>query len=109
MMQRGLGMMQPGQRGMGLMQQRGQQAGPPGWGQQQQGWRGQQGGYGQQAQRPGWQMIMQRLTPDQREQVKTKITELRENGASGQEIREALGDMLEGWDIQLPQRPAQNP
>ena len=53
--------------------------------------------------------MMQRLTPDQREQVKTKITELRENGASAQEIRETLGDMLEGWDIQLPQHPAQNP
>jgi len=95
----------------------GQQAGPPGWGQQgpppqwgqqQQGWRGQQGYYGQQIQHPGWQMMMQRLTPDQREQVKTKITELRENDASAQEIREAIGDMLEDWGIQLSQRPAQN-
>jgi len=47
-------------------------------------------------------MIMQRLTPDQREQVKTRVTELREDGASAQEIREALGDMLKGWGIQLP-------
>jgi len=127
MMQRGMGMMQPGQRGMDMMQQWGQQgpppqwgqqgpppqwgqpAPPPYWGQQQQAWRGQPGRYGQQVQPPRWQMILQRLTADQREQVKTKITELREDGASGQEIREAVGDMLEGWDIQLPQRPAQNP
>jgi len=88
----------------------GQQAGPPGWGQQgpppqwgqqQQAWRGQQGGYGQQAQRPGWQMIMQRLTPEQREEVWGTVKQLHEDGASGQEIREALGDMLAGWGIQL--------
>jgi len=99
-----------GQSGQQAGPRWGQQAAPPRWGQQgpppqwgqQQTWRGQQGGYGQQVQRPGWQMIMQRLTADQREQVKTKITELREDGASAQEIREALEDMLEGWDIQLP-------
>ncbi len=77
-----------------------QQGPPPQWGQQQQGWRGQQGGYGQQAQRPGWQMIMQRLTPEQREQVKAKITELHEEGVEPQEIREAVREMLEGWDIE---------
>jgi len=46
--------------------------------------------------------MMQRLTPEQREQVKTKITELRDDDASGQEIREAVRDMFEGWGIQLP-------
>ncbi len=78
----------------------GQQGPPPQWGQQQQGWRGQQGLHGQSAQRPGWQMMMQHLTPQQREEVKAKITELHEDGASAQEIREALGDMLEGWGIE---------
>jgi len=80
----------------------GQQGPPPQWGQQQQGWRGQQGGYGQQVQHPWMRMLMQRLTLDQREQVKTKITELREQDASAQEIREAVRDMLAGWGIQLP-------
>ena len=47
-------------------------------------------------------MIMQRLTPEQREEVQGTVKELREDGASGQEIREALGDMLKGWGIQLP-------
>ena len=46
-------------------------------------------------------MIMQRLTPEQREQVKAKITELHEEGVEPQEIREAVRDMLEGWDIEL--------
>jgi len=83
----------------------GQQGPPPQWGQQQRGWRGQQGRYGRQVQHPRWQMIMQRLTPDQREQVKTKVTELREQDATPQEIREAVRDLLKGWDIQLPPRP----
>jgi len=47
-------------------------------------------------------MIMQRLTPDQREQVKTKITELHEEGVEPQEIRKAVREMLKGWGIQLP-------
>ncbi len=76
----------------------GQQAAPPRWGQQQQAWRGQQ------AQRPWWQMMMQRLTPDQREQIKTKIAELREQGADSQEIRETVRGMLEDWGIRLPFR-----
>ena len=105
--QQGMGMMQQGQRGMGMMHQ-GQQAAPPRWGQQgpppQWGQQAQppQWGQQQQAQRLGWQMIMQRLTPEQREQVNTKITELREQDATPKEIREALGDMLEDWGIQLP-------
>ncbi len=77
----------------------GQQGPPPQWGQQQQAWRGQQGRYGQQAQRSGWQMMMQRLTPEQREEVRATVKELHEEGVEPQEIREALRDLLEGWGI----------
>jgi len=78
----------------------GQQAAPPRWGQQQQSWRGQQGLYGQGAQRPGWQLMMQRLTPEQREEVRATVKELHEEGVEPQEIREAVRDMFKGWDIE---------
>ena len=45
-------------------------------------------------------MIMQRLTPEQREEVQGTVKELHEDGASGQEIREAVREMLEGWGIE---------
>jgi len=43
------------------------------------------------------------LTPEQREELKAKVKEMKEEGASGEEIREALKDMLNDWDIELPQ------
>jgi len=149
--QQEMGMMQQGHRGMGMMQQWGQQAappwreqqaGPPPWGQQAPPpWWGQQAGppqqwgqqagppqwgqqvappwWGQQAGPPQWGQqvappwsgqpglgqhggLMQQLTPEQREQVNTKMQEMREAGATPQEIREAIREMLEGWGIQLP-------
>ena len=47
-------------------------------------------------------MIMQRLTPEQREEVRGTVKELHEEGVEPQEIREAVREMLEGWGIQLP-------
>ena len=47
-------------------------------------------------------MIMQRLTPEQREEVQGTVRELHEEGVEPQEIREAVREMLEGWGIQLP-------
>ena len=49
--------------------------------------------------------MMQRLTPEQREEVRTTVKELHEEGASAQEIREAVREMFSEWDIQLPPRP----
>ncbi len=46
--------------------------------------------------------ILQQLTPEQREQLQGKTAELREQGASMEQIREAVGDMLQGWGIEAP-------
>ena len=46
--------------------------------------------------------ILQQLTPEQREQLQGKTAELREQGASMEQIREAVGDMLQGWGIDAP-------
>ena len=44
--------------------------------------------------------MMQRLTPEQREEVRTTVKELHEEGVEPQEIREAVREMLEGWGIE---------
>ena len=48
--------------------------------------------------------ILQQLTPEQREQLQGKTAELREQGASMEQVREAVGDMLQGWGIEAPRR-----
>lgn len=45
-------------------------------------------------------MMMQRLTPEQREEIRGTVKELHEDGASEQEIREAVREKLEGWGIE---------
>ena len=45
-------------------------------------------------------MMMQRLTPEQSEEVRTTVKELHEEGVGPQEIREAVREMLEGWGIE---------
>ncbi len=51
------------------------------------------------------QGIMQQLTPEQREQLKDMIAELKEDGASKEEIREAVVEQLKEWGVERPQRP----
>ena len=43
------------------------------------------------------------LTEDQRQAVNDKITEMREEGATREEIRVAVSEMLEGYGIKLPE------
>ena len=53
--------------------------------------------------RPG-QGIFQQLTPEQREQLKAKIAEMKEAGASKEEIHQAVVEMLKDWGVKRPQR-----
>jgi DNA-binding transcriptional regulator YhcF (GntR family) len=46
--------------------------------------------------------IMGRLTEDQRDAIHKMVMEMREAGASREEIRAAVREMLEGWGIELP-------
>ena len=46
------------------------------------------------------QGIMQQLTPEQREELKVRIGELREEDATPQEIRTAVGEMFKEWGVQ---------
>ncbi len=47
----------------------------------------------------GW---LAQLTPEQREQVKAKLKELKEAGKTPQEIHAAIAEMLKGWGIEPP-------
>ena len=51
---------------------------------------------------PPW---MNNLTDEQKEEIKTTVEELREAGASREEIREAVKKKLEEWNIELPEKP----
>ena len=48
---------------------------------------------------------MNNLTDEQKEEIKTTVEELREAGASREEIREAVKKKLEEWNIELPEKP----
>lgn len=45
------------------------------------------------------------LTEEQKEAVHETIEEMREAGASREEIHAAVREMMEGWGIELPERP----
>jgi len=47
----------------------------------------------------GRMAMWQQLTPGQREQLKDKVTAMKEDGASGEEIRKVVGNMLKEWGI----------
>ncbi len=61
-------------------------------------------GYG--ARQGGSQGWMAQLSEEQREQIKTEVGEMREQGASPQEVRDAVGKMLKGWGVE-PAREGQ--
>lgn len=44
------------------------------------------------------------LTDDQRTAIREKVQELRDNGATREEIRTEVGTMLEDWGIEVPER-----
>jgi translation initiation factor IF-2 len=44
------------------------------------------------------------LTADQRKQVEAKVKEMTAKNASRDDIRKAVGDMLKGWGIAMPER-----
>jgi len=55
-------------------------------------------GYGaRQGDSQGW---MAQLSEEQREQLKTEVGEMREQGASPEEVRDAVGKMLKGWGVE---------
>ena len=45
------------------------------------------------------------LTEEQRAEVHEMVSEMREAGASCEEIRAAVRELLEGWGIEVPERP----
>lgn len=47
--------------------------------------------------------IMEKLTPDQRQQTQAKVKELRDAGKTRQEIKAAVLEMLKGWGVEAPQ------
>ena len=49
----------------------------------------------------GW--MAEQLTPEQRQEVKAKIMEMKDQGASQEEIHAAVKQMLAGWGVELPQ------
>jgi len=52
----------------------------------------------------GLKGFMQDLTDEQRSKVRALVHEMRENGSTKKEIREAVVDLLKGWGIELPDR-----
>ena len=48
--------------------------------------------------------MMQQLTPEQREELKATVAEMKADGASKPEIREAVAGLFEGWGIERPRR-----
>lgn len=44
------------------------------------------------------------LTPEQREQLQAKVQELKEQGASGEEIHGVVQEMLRDWGVERPQQ-----
>ena len=52
------------------------------------------------------QGFMERLAADQRGQLWAKVRELRHQGATSEQIHQAIGDMLKGWGIAPHQRSA---
>jgi len=49
--------------------------------------------------------LMKNLNEEQRETLKTKLQELREQGASPEEIHDAIAALFTEWGIEMPERP----
>jgi cell division protein FtsN len=49
---------------------------------------------------------MAQLTDEQRELLKAKVVEMREQDASWGEIKEAIREMMQSWGIEAAERPA---
>jgi len=49
--------------------------------------------------------VMSQLTDEQRQAVHDRVQELREQGATRQEIREAVREMLEEFGVKFPEKP----
>jgi len=47
------------------------------------------------------------LTEDQRAEIRAKVTEMKKAGAEREEIREAVGAMLEGYGVELSEAAAE--
>ena len=55
--------------------------------------------------RPFGPNMMNQLTDEQRQAVREKVQELREQGATRQEIHEAVREMLEEFGVKFPEKP----
>ncbi|HEY3397819.1 MAG TPA: hypothetical protein VGM19_09210 [Armatimonadota bacterium] len=53
-----------------------------------------------------WKATLEKLTPDQRQQVQAKRQELKAAGKTPAEIHAAIAEMLKGWGVELPAAPA---
>ncbi len=49
------------------------------------------------------------LTEEQRKEIKDMVKDMRENGASKEEIRDAFKMKLEEWNIEIPKKPMPTP
>lgn len=52
----------------------------------------------------GLRRVMNKLTPEQKEQLLAKLKDMRARNATPEEIKLAVSDMLQGWGIQLTNR-----
>ncbi|MEN6645299.1 MAG: hypothetical protein ABFE08_22895 [Armatimonadia bacterium] len=50
----------------------------------------------------GMRAVMEKLTPEQREQLQAKMKEMRQANKTHEEIRAAMQEMLKGWGIEMP-------
>ncbi|MBC8228165.1 hypothetical protein H8E77_01290, partial [bacterium] len=56
-----------------------------------------------------WFNLGTNLTDEQRTAIQEKVTEMKEAGASREEIREAVAEMLEAYGIEVPERQPRSP
>lgn len=58
----------------------------------------------------GLRRVMDQLTPEQKDQLLTKLKEMRAANATPEEMKLAATDMLQGWGVELPaRRPERQP
>lgn len=52
--------------------------------------------------------VLQKLSPKQRAQLRAKVRKMRAAGASREEIRTTVREMLKGWGVAPPKQPLLN-
>jgi len=58
---------------------------------------------------PGRMGFFRNLTEEQREAIREKMDQMRSEGATGEEIRAAVGEMLKGYGVEVPEHRGEGP